>query len=147
MLWMLQRMTQGPLTNQENRRLRDLNPRELCTILPLVGLMFWIGLAPNWTLSYFDKAVTRMVVEPIVMARSRTEGGAGPAGPAFPGMGMPGIGRPGTSPGGSPPVPRPAPVPPPGSTSGPSPFGGLESPPAPPPPPAAGGGTAPGGTP
>jgi NADH-quinone oxidoreductase subunit M len=69
MLWMFQRMMQGPLENPENRKLKDLNVREVVVLLPLVLLMFWIGVFPNTFLKMFDGAVYRTVVAPITEAR------------------------------------------------------------------------------
>ena len=52
LLWLYQRVFWGPLDNPANQNLLDLNRRELLTLLPLVALMFWIGLAPG---TFFDK--------------------------------------------------------------------------------------------
>ena len=83
MLWMFQRVMQGPLERPENRRLRDLKPREIAVLLPLVLLMFWIGVQPNATLRMFDQAIYRTVVAPIEAARA--QGGAPRVG-QMPGM-------------------------------------------------------------
>jgi NADH-quinone oxidoreductase subunit M len=77
LLWMFQRVMQGPLDRPENRSLRDLNFREVMTLLPLAVLMFWIGVYPNSTLALFDQAVYRNVVRPIQLARSAPAGGPG----------------------------------------------------------------------
>jgi NADH-quinone oxidoreductase subunit M len=47
LLWLYQRVFWGPITHEENRGLRDLNGRELATLLPIVALCFWIGLYPK----------------------------------------------------------------------------------------------------
>jgi NADH-quinone oxidoreductase subunit M len=47
MLWMLQRVVFGTVTNPENARLRDLNARETGLILPLVLLMLFMGVYPR----------------------------------------------------------------------------------------------------
>ena len=52
LLWLYQRVFWGPLDNPKNQHLPDLNRRELLTLLPLIILMFWIGLAPG---TFFDK--------------------------------------------------------------------------------------------
>ena len=52
LLWLYQRVFWGPLDNPKNQHLTDLNRRELLTLLPLIILMFWIGLAPG---TFFDK--------------------------------------------------------------------------------------------
>jgi NADH-quinone oxidoreductase subunit M len=49
-LWMLQRVLYGEVTNPKNEGLRDLSARELAVILPLVFLAFWMGVAsPRFT--------------------------------------------------------------------------------------------------
>jgi NADH-quinone oxidoreductase subunit M len=47
MLWMLQRVVFGPVTNPENERLFDLNSRELGLLLPLLFLMLFMGVYPR----------------------------------------------------------------------------------------------------
>ena len=47
MLWMLQRVLFGPVTNSENERLTDLNYRELGLLVPLLFLMLFMGVYPR----------------------------------------------------------------------------------------------------
>jgi NADH-quinone oxidoreductase subunit M len=47
MLWMLQRVVFGKLTNPENEKLTDLNFRELALIAPLLFLMLFMGVYPR----------------------------------------------------------------------------------------------------
>ena len=47
MLWMLQRVLFGPVTNPENENLTDLNRRELGLLLPLLFLMLFMGVYPR----------------------------------------------------------------------------------------------------
>lgn len=47
MLWMLQRVVFGPITNTENERLFDLNSREIGLLLPLLFLMLFMGVYPR----------------------------------------------------------------------------------------------------
>ncbi len=47
MLWMLQRVVFGKVTNPENASLTDLNARELTLIFPLLILMLFMGVYPN----------------------------------------------------------------------------------------------------
>jgi NADH-quinone oxidoreductase subunit M len=47
MLWMLQRVVFGPLTNPENAGLSDLNKRELGLLVPLLVLMLFMGVYPR----------------------------------------------------------------------------------------------------
>jgi len=74
LLWMFQRMMQGPLDNAENRGLKDLNAREVLTLLPLIIPMFVIGIMPTPFLRMFDQAVYRTVLQP-VQSVQRTETG------------------------------------------------------------------------
>jgi len=45
MLWMFQRVFYGP-TPSRWRELPDLRPAELALLLPLIALIFWIGVRP-----------------------------------------------------------------------------------------------------
>ena len=47
MLWMLQRVVFGKLTNPENANLRDLNAREIGLLIPLLALMLFMGVYPS----------------------------------------------------------------------------------------------------
>ncbi len=47
LLWMLQRVVFGPLKNEKNARLRDLNAREIGLLIPLLILMLLMGVYPK----------------------------------------------------------------------------------------------------
>ena len=47
MLWMLQRVVFGPVTNAENAGLSDLNKREIGLLIPLLVLMLFMGVYPR----------------------------------------------------------------------------------------------------
>ncbi len=47
MLWMLQRVLFGRLTNEKNARLSDLNAREIGLLVPLLILMLYMGAYPR----------------------------------------------------------------------------------------------------
>jgi len=51
MLSVTQKMFFGPLTNEKNRRLNDVNVRETVALAPLIALIFVIGFFPNIFLS------------------------------------------------------------------------------------------------
>jgi len=63
MLWMVQRVMFGPLTNKANQSLTDLNRIELLSIAPLIALMFIMGLAPGPFLDKMASSVDRVLVE------------------------------------------------------------------------------------
>jgi NADH-quinone oxidoreductase subunit M len=52
LLWLYQRVFWGKVTNEENAHLKDLNTRELATLVPLVVLCFWIGIYPKPFLAF-----------------------------------------------------------------------------------------------
>ena len=47
LLWMIQRVFFGKITNQSNRGLRDLSWREIGLIAPLLFLMVYMGVYPR----------------------------------------------------------------------------------------------------
>ena len=47
MLWMLQRVVFGKVTNSENAKLKDLNAREVGLLVPLLVLMIFMGVYPR----------------------------------------------------------------------------------------------------
>jgi NADH-quinone oxidoreductase subunit M len=61
MLWLYQRVMFGPCDRPENQRVWDLNGREILTLVPLVILMFWIGLYPAPTFNAIRTSVESTV--------------------------------------------------------------------------------------
>ncbi len=61
LLWALQRVLFNRLDKTENAHLRDLSPRELWVVLPLVAGMVWLGLYPGPVLDRMDAAARRYV--------------------------------------------------------------------------------------
>jgi len=51
MLWMLQRVVFGTKTSEANAKLSDLNAREIGLLVPLLVLMFFMGIYPSTFLS------------------------------------------------------------------------------------------------
>jgi NADH-quinone oxidoreductase subunit M len=60
MLWLYQRMFFGE-TNPTLSGLRDMDMRELFTLIPLVVLVFWIGIYPNAFLSFMHVSVEHLM--------------------------------------------------------------------------------------
>lgn len=69
MLWMYQRVMFGPVTHEENKKLIDLNAREIGLLIPLVIFMIWIGIRPvdftkyseNWVETYISLSEEKSV--------------------------------------------------------------------------------------
>ena len=61
MLWMFQRVMFGKLDNPKNQNLKDLSVREMCVMMPLLVLVFWIGVCPNTFLDKINPAVDQMI--------------------------------------------------------------------------------------
>ncbi len=70
LLFMFQRVFLGPVTVEENRKLIDLNAREILTLAPLLILIFWIGLYPKPFLNLIGPTVNQMaaIVQTTAMA-------------------------------------------------------------------------------
>ena len=47
MLWMFMRVFFGPITKRENETLKDLSLRERLVFVPLLILIFWMGVYPQ----------------------------------------------------------------------------------------------------
>jgi len=61
MLWLYQRTMFGTCDNPKNQVLKDLNLREVMTLVPLILWAFWIGLYPKPFFDVLDKPVTAIV--------------------------------------------------------------------------------------
>ncbi|WP_456392843.1 NADH-quinone oxidoreductase subunit M [Nitratifractor sp.] len=51
----------GPVTKEENRKLSDLNGRELTALVPLVAIVVWLGVYPKPVLAPIDTSVKALV--------------------------------------------------------------------------------------
>jgi NADH-quinone oxidoreductase subunit M len=61
LLWAYQRVFHGPITADENRRLTDLNLRELAMLAPIMALIVFIGVYPKPFLDRIEPAANRIV--------------------------------------------------------------------------------------
>jgi len=51
----------GPLTNEKNKNLKDLDSRELTALLPLVAIVVWLGVYPKPVLGPIDNSVKDLI--------------------------------------------------------------------------------------
>jgi len=52
----------GPLDNEENKKLKDLNARETWTLIPLVAIVIWLGVYPKPVMAPIDNSVKALLV-------------------------------------------------------------------------------------
>ena len=61
MLYMFQKLFLGPVDKEENQALKDLNWREIVTLIPLLVFIFWIGLYPKPFFTLMAPSVDKLV--------------------------------------------------------------------------------------
>jgi NADH-quinone oxidoreductase subunit M len=61
MLWMFQRVNYGDVTNEKNRNLPDLSPREWALMIPTVALCILMGVAPGLFLKPMEPSIRRLL--------------------------------------------------------------------------------------
>jgi NADH-quinone oxidoreductase subunit M len=61
MLYMFQKLFLGPVDKEENQSLRDLNLREIVTLVPILVFIFWIGLYPKPFFELMAPSVEKVV--------------------------------------------------------------------------------------
>jgi len=61
LLFMFQKLFLGPVDKDENRSLKDLNWREIVTLVPLLVFIFWIGLYPKPFFTLMGPSVNELV--------------------------------------------------------------------------------------
>jgi NADH-quinone oxidoreductase subunit M len=61
LLWMYQRVIFGEVRHEENRRLPDLNAREIWTLVPILLLIVWIGVYPKPFTAVTETAVAELL--------------------------------------------------------------------------------------
>ena len=63
LLYMFQKMMLGPLDNEKNQELEDVNTRELFVFLPLVVMIFVMGVFPRPFLKIMEPSVKSFIAE------------------------------------------------------------------------------------
>lgn len=71
LLWAYQRAMQGPVTNEKNKTLPDLNRREFVLVLALVMFIVLIGIFPNYLLDPMQASITELLGHSGVAGRLR----------------------------------------------------------------------------
>jgi len=61
LLSMFEKVFLGAVTHPENAHLPDASPREVLLLLPLLVLIFWIGLYPKPFITLIDPTVQQLV--------------------------------------------------------------------------------------
>jgi NADH-quinone oxidoreductase subunit M len=61
MLWMFQRVMFGKITNPANEKLKDLSPREITVLVPMVIMIFLMGIYPKIFFSKMDVTVEKFI--------------------------------------------------------------------------------------
>ncbi len=61
LLWMYQRVMHGPITNEKVKTFKDMNRREIIYLVPIVVMMFWMGIYPQTFLRKMDTSVVHLL--------------------------------------------------------------------------------------
>jgi NADH-quinone oxidoreductase subunit M len=61
LLWMFQRVMHGPVANERIASFRDMNKREIAYLIPIIILMFWMGLYPQTFLRKIEPSVVQYI--------------------------------------------------------------------------------------
>ena len=61
MIRVMKRTFFGPLNNEENKKLTDLNRRETWSLIPLVAIVVWLGVYPKPVLGPIDNSVKALL--------------------------------------------------------------------------------------
>jgi NADH-quinone oxidoreductase subunit M len=61
MLWMFQRVNYGPVTNEKNREMADLTPREWAQVVPTIAMAVLMGVLPSMFLRPMEPSVNKII--------------------------------------------------------------------------------------
>jgi NADH:ubiquinone oxidoreductase subunit 5 (subunit L)/multisubunit Na+/H+ antiporter MnhA subunit len=85
MLWMFQRVNYGEITNEKNRSMKDLTPREWALMIPSIAMAIVMGMFPGPFLRPMERSVNK-VIERVTTPRTASvapPGQSEPSGPHF----------------------------------------------------------------
>jgi NADH-quinone oxidoreductase subunit M len=63
LLWLVQKVFFGPITNEENRNIPEIAWNEVAALVPLVIFMVWIGVHPNTFLKKMEPSVKHLMTQ------------------------------------------------------------------------------------
>ncbi len=72
MLWTYERVMFGPIVNAINEKLADLTTREIAVMVPVIALMFFMGLYPRPLISRMEPSVNLMLAR-VHIAQARLD--------------------------------------------------------------------------
>jgi NADH-quinone oxidoreductase subunit M len=75
MLWMFQRVNYGPMTNEKNRSMRDLTPREWAILVPTIATAILMGVFPGIFLRPMEPSVAKVIERVTGAQPSRVDAG------------------------------------------------------------------------
>ena len=61
LFWMFQRVMQGPIIHERVRAFKDLNKREIIYLIPIIIMMFWMGIYPKTFLRKMDTSINHLL--------------------------------------------------------------------------------------
>ena len=61
LLWLVQKVFFGPITNEENKHIPDIAWNEVAAMIPLIIFMVWIGVRPNTFLKKMEPSVKQLI--------------------------------------------------------------------------------------
>ena len=61
LLWMFQRVFMGPITVEANKKLKDINNRDLFVMICFLVFIFWIGIGPSTFFNLMDSSVVALL--------------------------------------------------------------------------------------
>jgi NADH-quinone oxidoreductase subunit M len=61
LLWMYQRVMHGPITNENIKSFPDMNKREIVYLVPIIIMMFWMGVYPQTFLRKMDTSIDNLL--------------------------------------------------------------------------------------